>query len=524
MGKIPANQSKSVPPVPRKEPQTLLAKIRKEYVSLTFAKSIIFDPARLPLISILILAAELVLNVFVVQNVRYTEIDWKAYMQECEGFLNGTTDYSLLRGDTGPLVYPAGFVYIYSALYFLTSHGTNIRLAQYVFVGIYLLQLMLVLRLYCKSRKVPPYVMVITIFTSYRIHSIYVLRLFNDPIAILFLYAALNAFIDGRWTLGSVMLSLGVSVKMNVLLFAPAILLLYITNLGWLKTALQLTVCGVIQLILGAPFLLTHPWQYLKGSFDLGRVFEHKWTVNYRFLEPEVFESKAFHLALLGLHLTLLLVFASPCYKYFQNYCRLRHLEMMLMPQIEAQNRAEKEKVKKGKQSKANALPAAKGSNEEEKLTQDQEKFLKSFEKGIKKMSGKQQQQQQQNVAPVETESPAAANPAANKFSIHFDRSTQLALLPIFLSNFIGIVCARSLHYQFYVWYFHSLPYLTWYTEYTNSLKFLLLLLLEFCWNTYPSTVLSSVVLHACHVCLLVGIGRKLFRRIPDLAQLNKAE
>uniref|UniRef100_A0A182RCL8 dolichyl-P-Man:Man5GlcNAc2-PP-dolichol alpha-1,3-mannosyltransferase n=1 Tax=Anopheles funestus TaxID=62324 RepID=A0A182RCL8_ANOFN len=521
MGKIPANPPKAV--LNRKENQSLFSKIRKEYISITFAKSLIFDPARLPLISILILAAELVLNVFVVQNVRYTEIDWKAYMQECEGFLNGTTDYSLLRGDTGPLVYPAGFVYIYSALYFLTSHGTNIRLAQYVFIGIYLLQLVLVLRLYCKSRKIPPYVMVITIFTSYRIHSIYVLRLFNDPIAILFLYAALNAFIDGRWTLGSVMLSLGVSVKMNILLFAPAILLLYITNLGWLKTGLQLTVCGMIQLILGAPFLLTHPWQYLKGSFDLGRVFEHKWTVNYRFLEQEMFESKMFHLALLGLHLTLLVVFASPCYKYFQNYCRLRHLEIMLMPQIEAQNRAEKEKQKKAKKSQTQALPASKENKKEEKLTEDQEKFLKSFEKGIKKMSGKQQQQQKVERAAEEADK-AAANSATNKFSIHFDRSTQLALLPIFLSNFIGIVCARSLHYQFYVWYFHSLPYLTWYTEYTNSLKFLLLLLLEFCWNTYPSTVLSSLVLHTCHLILLVGIGRKMFRRIPDLAQFSKTE
>uniref|UniRef100_A0A182NJW7 dolichyl-P-Man:Man5GlcNAc2-PP-dolichol alpha-1,3-mannosyltransferase n=1 Tax=Anopheles dirus TaxID=7168 RepID=A0A182NJW7_9DIPT len=518
MGKIPAaNPPKFVPP--RKENQSLFAKIRKEYVNFTFAKSLIFDPARLPLISVLILAAELVLNVFVVQNVPYTEIDWKAYMQECEGFLNGTTDYSVLRGDTGPLVYPAGFVYIYSAFYYLTSHGTNIRLAQYVFIAIYLAQLMLVLRLYCKSRKIPPYVMAITIFTSYRIHSIYVLRLFNDPIAILFLYAALNAFIDGRWTLGSVMLSLGVSVKMNILLFAPAILLLYITNLGWLKTVLQLAVCGLIQLALGAPFLLTHPWQYLKGSFDLGRIFEHKWTVNYRFLEPEVFESKAFHLALLGLHLTLLAVFASPCYKYFQNYCRLRNLELMLAPQIEAQNRAEKEKVKKPKKSQAQALPPAAATKpDEEKLTEDQEKFLKSFEKGMKKMSGKQQAKA--TPAP-EVEKPASSS-ATNKFSIHFDRSTQLALLPIFLSNFIGIVCARSLHYQFYVWYFHSLPYLTWYTEYTNSLKFLLLLLLEFCWNTYPSTALSSLVLHTCHLILLVGIGRKMFRRIPDLAQLNK--
>lgn len=33
-----------------------------------------------------------------------TEIDWQAYMQEVEGFANGTRDYTQLRGDTGPLV------------------------------------------------------------------------------------------------------------------------------------------------------------------------------------------------------------------------------------------------------------------------------------------------------------------------------------------------------------------------------------------------------------------------------------
>lgn len=54
-----------------------------------------------------------------------TEIDWRAYMQEVEGALNGTTDYALLKGDTGPLVYPAGFVYIFSALYFVTDQGKN---------------------------------------------------------------------------------------------------------------------------------------------------------------------------------------------------------------------------------------------------------------------------------------------------------------------------------------------------------------------------------------------------------------
>lgn len=75
------------------------AQFCNNYCSVAFIKSCVFEPARLPLISVFILLAELLLNVFVVQRVPYTEIDWKAYMQECEGFLNGTTDYSQLRGN-----------------------------------------------------------------------------------------------------------------------------------------------------------------------------------------------------------------------------------------------------------------------------------------------------------------------------------------------------------------------------------------------------------------------------------------
>ena len=29
-------------------------------------------------------------------------------------------------------------------------------------------------------------------------------------------------------------------------------------------------------------------------------------------------------------------------------------------------------------------------------------------------------------------------------------------------ANFIGVVCARTLHFQFYSWYFHSMPALLW--------------------------------------------------------------
>ena len=45
--------------------------------------------------------------------------------------MNGTTDYSLLKGDTGPLVYPAGFVWFYAILYKITDSGTNVKLGKH---------------------------------------------------------------------------------------------------------------------------------------------------------------------------------------------------------------------------------------------------------------------------------------------------------------------------------------------------------------------------------------------------------
>ena len=40
-----------------------------------------------------------------------TEIDWKAYMQQIAQYRSGERDYTLIKGDTGPLVYPAGKIF-----------------------------------------------------------------------------------------------------------------------------------------------------------------------------------------------------------------------------------------------------------------------------------------------------------------------------------------------------------------------------------------------------------------------------
>ncbi|XP_052319969.1 dol-P-Man:Man(5)GlcNAc(2)-PP-Dol alpha-1,3-mannosyltransferase [Oncorhynchus keta] len=368
---------------------------------------------------------EIGINIWVIQKVAYTEIDWKAYMDEVEGVINGTYDYTQLKGDTGPLVYPAGFVYIFTALYYVTNHGVNIRLAQYLFAVFYLLTLLLVFRIYHRTKKVPPYVFFFVCCASYRIHSIFVLRLFNDPVAMMMLFGAVNLFLDGRWTLGCGLYSLAVSVKMNVLLFAPGLLFLLLSEFGLMRTIPKLSLCAAIQLLLGLPFLMENPIGYMTRAFDLGRQFMFTWTVNWRFLPEWLFLSRYFHLVLLAAHLLALLLFALRRWK-----------------------RPEESIVELLKEPGKRVLLA-------QKLTSDQ------------------------------------------------------MVLILFTSNFIGMCFSRSLHYQFYVWYFHTLPFLLWsggVKKLAHLLRVLILGLVELSWNTYPSTIYSSAALHLCHLIMLLSL------------------
>ncbi|XP_067898507.1 dol-P-Man:Man(5)GlcNAc(2)-PP-Dol alpha-1,3-mannosyltransferase [Heterodontus francisci] len=369
--------------------------------------------------------AEICVNLWVIRKVPYTEIDWRAYMDEVEGVINGTYDYTQLKGDTGPLVYPAGFVYIFMMLYYISDHGVNIHLGQYMFAIFYLITLLLVFRIYNHTKKVPPFVFFFMCCASYRIHSIFILRLFNDPIAMMILYMAVNLFLNNRWSLGCCFFSLAVSVKMNILLFAPGLLFLLISEFGLVRTIPKLGICATLQILLGLPFLMENPVGYVARAFDLGRQFLFKWTVNWRFLPEEVFLSRYFHLTLLVAHLSILILFAV----YRWNKSEERMVSLLKAP--------------------------------EERKTQ------------------------------------------------HQTVTADQIVFVLFTSNFIGICFSRSLHYQFYVWYFHTLPYLLWSThvkKLAHLLKVLILGLIELSWNTYPSTVYSSISLHVCHLIILLSL------------------
>ena len=218
---------------------------------------------------------------------------------------------------------------------------------------------------------------------------------------------------------------------MNVLLYAPALLLVYLTVLGLPHTFVQLSICAGVQVlspylvfaslrfiffqvVLALPFLASHPLNYVIGAFNLGRVFLFQWTVNWRFLPEEIFLARWFHLLLLAGQLATLYYCQNNWQQLLSSYAKLRRVPVPYC--------------------------------------------------------------------------------------------CQLLVLPLFMSNFIGVMFARSLHYQFYVWYYHSLHYLAWITPFPVKIRLLILGVIELCWNTYPSTPLSSLALHTCHGLLLGGL------------------
>lgn len=82
---------------------------------------------------------------------------------------------------------------MFSVLKALTDDGQNIFKGQVIFAIIYLMVLATILKLYTQGKTVPAMGFCL-LAASKRIHSIFVLRMFNDCVAILFGYLAIYLF------------------------------------------------------------------------------------------------------------------------------------------------------------------------------------------------------------------------------------------------------------------------------------------------------------------------------------------
>ena len=248
------------------------------------------------------------------------------------------------------------------------------------------------------------------------------------------------------------------------------------------------TVAGVLlQLVLGAPFLLSHPASYLSRAFELSRVFMHQWSVNFQFLQPEQFESKRLAVCLLGAHLGLLLAFAH--WQWCASTGGLPHTVRVCLRRL--------------------ARPASRQPR-------------KMAGPGMVSETPAQQDQLQPPTAVAGVMRQASAEivlAQAHLRSLERPAFAQDALLVIFSGTFIGIVCSRTLHYQFYSWYFHMLPFLLWHGTLWLPVRIGIFFCIESVWSVYPPRAESSWVLLVCHLVMLLSLwySRAFSRPLPLL-------
>ncbi|KAF2829527.1 Dol-P-Man:Man(5)GlcNAc(2)-PP-Dol alpha-1,3-mannosyltransferase [Ophiobolus disseminans] len=272
----------------------------------TRAKDLAYNPDHARWIIPLLLVADAALCGVVIDKVPYTEIDWSTYMQQIAIYLKGERDYTKISGSTGPLVYPGAHVWIYKYLYWLTDEGRDVKFAQYIFALVYLGTLGVVALCYRRAR-VPPYIFPLLILSK-RMHSIFVLRCFNDCFAVLGLFAAIFCYQRDQWHLGSFFFATGLNVKMSLLLPLPAMGVLMIQKLGSRESFTQGMIIFQTTVLFGYPFR-KQAFSYFGRAFELSRAFLYKWTVNWRFVPEETFLSKPFAISLLAAHASLLILF-----------------------------------------------------------------------------------------------------------------------------------------------------------------------------------------------------------------------
>lgn len=385
-----------------------------------------------------LVTAESVALKYIIKHVPYTEIDYRAYMEQVELIQVGERRYSHIEGGTGPLVYPGGHVLVYKAMHWLTEGMDEVGRGQQAFRWLYLVTLALQMLLYYEL-GIPGWCSVLAC-ASKRLHSIYVLRLFNDCFTTFFMVVTVLLFNHARrrriWSLfGSLSYSMAVSIKMNALLYAPAIAVsVYLLQGGQLAACIA---CAALfcswQLVVAWPF--AQFWRdYLSSAFNFHRHFMYKWSINWQFLEPEAFNSPVFQRTLLASQLiatiTLLLCLFPKLPSYIYNTLR-RPRERALLP------------------------------------THD----------GL------------------------------------------VLLLP--LTNFIGIIFSRSLHYQFLCWYHWTIPVLL-YRVAPVYVGIPWYVLHEWCWNSYPPNSTASAMLLFLNSSLLLGIIIQVTKVVRHVKPLEK--
>ena len=270
------------------------------------------------------------------------------------------------------------------------------------------------------------------------------------------------------WTIGTLIFSLGVGVKMSLLLALPGIIMVLgqaletrrVLSLGGLMSQVQvsltlldyevnilwLTCSG--QVLLAIPFVAKNSLGYLSRAFEFSRIFLFKWTVNWRFLGEEAFLSRGFSVFLLTIHGLFLGLFLVTRWTRPSGLSILGLVKRIFKP-----------------------LP------------------------------------------------PAAERQIAAGVTPDFVTTSILS------SMAIGLLCARTLHYQFYAYIEWTTPFLLWRSKMHPIGTYAVWAAQEWAWNIFPSTSVSSTIVVLCLAIQVLGVwwgSKDDFVNVPPPPQHEK--
>lgn len=108
--------------------------------------------------------------------------------------------------------YPAGHLQIHRVLHAITDAGTDIPTVQQIYGVLYISSLALTCTIYRLAGGIPNWALLL-LPLSKRLHSIFVLRLFNDCWAVMFVEAAVVAYQTGYDDIGTLLFRYGFSLE-----------------------------------------------------------------------------------------------------------------------------------------------------------------------------------------------------------------------------------------------------------------------------------------------------------------------
>lgn len=96
--------------------------------------------------------------------------------------------------------------------------------------------------------------------------------------------------------------------------------------------------------------------------------------------------------------------------------------------------------------------------------------------------------------------------PASTREQKPLRLSPSFILTTILSAVAVGMLCARSLHYQFFAYIAWATPFLLWKARLHPVLLCTVWVAQELAWNVYPSTEMSSMIVVSCLAVQVIGV------------------